>query len=85
MEMRIVAVNSHAIFIQENNGVGWKQTQMRSDLFEGYMEKNFPAYYNEFLNADTSDEAATEFFYHYGETPEMRRKGIAYIYANEKK
>ena len=82
MKMRIVAISAHAVFIQENNGNEWEQTKMRIDLFESYMEKNFPKYYNEFLNTDTSDDCAAEFFYHYGETPEMKRKGIAYIYTN---
>lgn len=82
MKMRIVAISAHAVFIQENNGNGWEQTKMRINLFENYMEENFPKHYNEFLNTDTSDDSAAEFFYHYGETPEMKRRGIAYIYTN---
>lgn len=78
--MRIVGLGAHQIIFQEStNGRAWVQKTLRSDLFEDYMEENFPAYYSDFMNS-TLDMSAAEFFYHYGETPEMRRKGEAFIY-----
>ena len=82
MKMRIVGLGAHQVIFQENaNGVGWKQRTMRTDLFETYMEENFPQYFEDFMKSD-NDQVAADFFYHYGETPEMMRKGIAYIYTN---
>ena len=78
--MRISAMGTHVIFVQTSTRPNeWTQKQFRHDCFETYMETEFPEYWAEYLKAET-DQSAAEFFYHYGETPEMIRKGIAYVF-----
>lgn len=80
MKMRIVGLGAHAVIFQENTGNGWKQKQLRTDCFEDYMEEQFPEYWAKFLSDTNGDFSAAEFFYHYGETPEMIRSGEAFIF-----
>ena len=78
--MRIVGLGAHQVIFQESkNGSNWEQKTLRTDIFDAYMEDNFPNYYGTFIHNEI-DCSAAEFFYHYGETSEMRKKGIAYIY-----
>lgn len=78
--MRIVGLGAHQVIYQESkNGRTWEQKTLRTDCFEDYLEREFNKYWPDFLNC-TQDVSAAEFFYHYGETADMRRKGEAYIF-----
>ena len=79
--MRIVAVNWKDIFVQtsDNRRRDYKQVTMSHEEFEEFMKANFASYWNEYESSGSKDSAA-EYFYTYGETEEMKRKGIAYIY-----
>ena len=78
-KMRIVGLGT-SIIIQVNfGGSEWEQKTLSRDEFRSFMESKFPVYWEEYLNYGAY-YTPEEFFYHYGETSEMRRKGEAYIY-----
>ena len=89
--MKIVAIGAY-VFVQTSNyrNRDYTQTIMKIDEFEKFMQEQFPKYWDEYMwdeylnyynNVDRQfKKTAPEYFYHYGETEEMRRKGEAYIY-----
>lgn len=86
-EMRIVGwTPGLSVNIQLRNYIvtkncDWKQVSISEKEFDELMRSEYPAYYEEFEEKNDEDETAIEFFYHYGETPKMRREGTAYIYS----
>ena len=59
----------------------WNQISVTEKEFDEIMKSEYPEYYEVYEEKKDEDETAIEFFYHYGETPKMRREGTAYIYA----
>ena len=78
-EMRIVGLAGDFTTIQRRVNREWKQTTIDVIEFERMMKEEFAEYWDEYEKANTY-ESAPEWFYHYGETLEMIRKGNAYIY-----
>lgn len=80
-EMRIVGLvtGRETVMQVRTDGGPWKQTRMDYDTFTEYMRATFPADFREYEKKGR-DKPAPEFFYNYGETAAMRRKGEAYIY-----
>lgn len=85
--MRITAVGGNSICVQTSNNRehGYKQEHMGIKRFSEFMQKHFPSYWKQFLESDDYYylNGCLHFFYHFGETPEMIRKGEAYIYEVE--
>lgn len=79
MKMRIVGMNTTHVFIQTLINNEWKLNIMNEKEFKSFMYNMFPTYMAEY-EKDTINTKATDFFYHYGETEDMRRKGEAYIF-----
>lgn len=81
--MRIVAINPDSVFIQTatRNTHNFTQTIITRDEFANLMMDEFPEYWADYEKCTIPMDAA-DFFYHYGETPEMRKTGEAYIYTN---
>ena len=80
--MRMVALTANIAFIQtsEFENRGFKQDKISWAAFNDFMKEEFPQYWVEYESTNKKEEAA-EYFYHYGETDEMKRKGIAYVFA----
>lgn len=80
-KMRIVAMNSNRILVQffnpEKNA--WKQKTHTFDEFDELMRTACPKEYDEYLKSGTTKSAA-DYFFHYGETPKMIRKGDAFVF-----
>lgn len=86
IQMRIVALSSgtETIIIQ------WKTMQsyftqetMSYKQFDKYMKVTFPKYYKYYEIAKEQQEEicnSADWFYNFGETMEMRRKGESYIF-----
>lgn len=79
MKMRIVGINTTHIFIQTLTNNEWKQDIMNEEEFKSFMYNTFPIYMTEY-EKDNTDRKVMDFFYNYGETEEMKRKGEAYIF-----
>lgn len=80
MKMRIVGLNGNRIFVQKMiRHNEWMQKPMRFDDFRTMMKECYPGYYQEYLESGT-DKKIQDYFWHYGETEEMRRNGDAYIF-----
>lgn len=88
LKMRIVGLNDskrgddpHAIFVQFNyeDGEGWRQLVMSENVFSVMMQKYFLDYYNEYRRSG-GESSICNFFYHYGETEDMIRRGEAYVF-----
>ena len=77
-EMRIVGFGSE-VFVQRNIKGKWEQEVLSKEQFTTMMEKEFPEYFEEYKNSGSTSSAA-EWFYNYGETYLMRRKGEAFIF-----
>ena len=77
MNIRLVGLNPNSIFVQTGSGRNWKQVVMSFENFEDFIKSNRPDQYKEYKESN-SDKAAAVWFYHYGETEEMKRKGVAY-------
>lgn len=83
--LRIVALGWMITVQTSDNGRDWKQTPMCVDEFETLMKEHFPKEYSEYQNHLATAEWWQRsdigfFFYHYGETEEMKRHGDAYIF-----
>lgn len=78
-EMRIVALNNDRVWVQGKVDKEWKQVIISRKAFETMMQISFPQYVEEYAMSGT-DKDMTDFFYHYGETPEMIHKGESYIF-----
>ena len=79
MKMRIVGMGVKKVFVQIMKNNSWEQDNIDRNEFENLMRNEFPKYVAEYeknnINCDMAD-----FFYHYGETDAMLRKGKAYIF-----
>lgn len=82
MKMKIVGINTTYIFIQTLMNNEWKQNKMNEEEFKSFMYNTFPIYMKEY-EKDNTNTKVMNFFYNYGETEEMKRKGEAYIFTNE--
>ena len=79
MKMRIVGMGVKKIFIQIMKNNEWEQKHINKNEFENLMRNEFPKYMAEYEENNTNGDIA-DFFYHYGETDAMLRKGEAYIF-----
>lgn len=79
--MKIIAIGNYHVIIQisDHKNRDYEQVTISHGKFEKFMETEFPKYWEEYKNSDSVHDAA-KFFYNYGETVEMRIKGIAYTY-----
>lgn len=78
MYMRIVAMNNKGFFIQEAEKMNtWEQRNISFEEFIKYMKENFTKEYNEFVE---SEKSVADFFYNYGCTEKMIKKGESYIF-----
>ncbi len=82
MKMRIVANEGYVFTIQTMENGKWEQRQIHFDDLRKMVQKNFPKEWKAFVTTfkGKCDQDAINWFYHYGETREMRIKGIAYEY-----
>ena len=87
--MRIVGLSESTHFvtvqIRDKDRGRWKQIIFPYNEFGVYMKHYFPKYYNYYemaMEQQENYEYAAEWFYNYGETFEMRRKGDSYIFKN---
>lgn len=87
--MRIVGLceSTHSVTVQiKDKELGkWNQTVFPYNEFRNYMKHFFPKYYNYYeiaMEQQVNYEYAAEWFYNYGETLKMRRKGDSYIFKN---
>ena len=78
--MRIVALGKQ-VFIQTSNHKNrdYKQSIMTPDEFAAFMQEHFPIHWKEY-EINGQGQTAAEFFYNFGETPEMKRKGEAFVF-----
>lgn len=79
MKMRIVGMSTKKVFIQVMKDNEWKQNHIDRNEFENLMRNEFSRYITEYEKNNTNCDMA-DFFYHYGETDTMLRKGEAYIF-----
>lgn len=82
-EMRIVGISdTHCcVWIQTREYRGdWEQRTVGYAEFDLFMADYFPTEYKKFLKERKPEEFAAKFFYNYGETDEMRRKGEAHVF-----
>ena len=79
MEMRIVGITDNRVWVQGKKDGKWHQTIVDKTAFEVMMRMSFPRYVEEYAMSNTDKDMA-DFFYHYGETESMKRKGEAYIF-----
>lgn len=78
-KMRIVGLNKNNIFVQKQTRMGWEQELISHEAFDQMMRTEYPAYYQQF-EASGTEKSAAEWFYNFGETEEMMRKGEAFIF-----
>lgn len=78
MKMRIVGMNEK-VFIQIMKNNKWEQSCIDRSEFENLMRNEFSNYVAKYEKSNASCDMAN-FFYNYGETEAMRRKGEAYIF-----
>ena len=79
MKMRIVGMGVKKMFVQIMKNNTWEQSHINRNEFEDLMRNEFPSYVAEYEGNNTNCDIA-DFFYHYGETDAMLRKGEAYIF-----
>ena len=79
MKMRIVGMDAKKVFVQIMKNNEWEQKHINKNEFENLMRNEFPKYVAEYKEDNTNCNMA-DFFYHYGETDAMLRKGEAYIF-----
>ena len=79
MKMRIVGMGIKKVFIQIMKNNRWEQRHINRNEFENLMRNEFPKYVAEYEKNNTNCDI-TDFFYHYGETDAMLKKGEAYIF-----
>ena len=79
MKMRIVGMGVKKVFVQIMKNNKWEQSHINRNEFEDLMINDFPKYVAEYEENNTNCDMA-DFFYHYGETDAMLRKGEAYIF-----
>ena len=80
MQMKIVAMNSKVVMVQILYGIEkWNEIHLSHNKFERVMKDVFTDYYKDY-EMSGQRESCANFFYHYGETEMMQRKGIAFIY-----
>ena len=77
--MRIVALTDSEVWVQSLLNGKWEQLKISYRAFEVMMQISFPQYVEDYALRNNG-ETMVDFFYHYGETEEMRRKGIEYIF-----
>ena len=80
--MRIVALSDNEIWIQGFLNNRWEQLRISHRAFEVMMQISFPRYVEEYAMFGNGIPMV-DYFYHYGETEEMRRKGDEYIFIPE--
>ena len=80
--MRIVGYGLNVVHVQTSNhrNRNYEQTRMTPIEFMEFMKREFPHYWQEYLDKADTDTYPEKFFYHYGETPEMIRKGEAFVF-----
>lgn len=84
-EMRIVGLNKTTVFVQRkikgdwSAHRGWEQAVMNDVEFDTMMSEEFPEYWKKYLEADTEKDAKS-WFYDFGCTEKMKRKGESFIY-----
>lgn len=80
-QMRIVGLNSNKVFVQKmvRKNAQWDQTAISYKEFTEMMKNEYPGYFKEYEQSGATVSAA-EWFYNYGETEDMRRKGESFIY-----
>lgn len=89
LEMRIVGLSelldNVTVQLRWTGRRGWSQPKFTLSSFSRFMKIYFPKYYNYYLIAmeqqDYKEECAV-WFYHFGETHDMRVKGIPYVFEN---
>lgn len=71
--LRIVGLSPAAdlVFIQRYSAFGWLQTKISYKLFKELMIKEFPDYWEEYEQSNSTNYA--EYFYNYGEESEKAR------------
>ena len=79
MKMRIVGMGVKKIFIQIMKNNQWEQSHINRNEFENLMRNDFSKYVAEYEENNTNCDMA-DFFYYFGETDAMLRKGEAYIF-----
>ena len=79
MKMRIVGIGLTKVFIQIMKNNNWEQSHINRNEFENLMRNEFSKYVAEYEENNTNCDMA-DFFYHYGETDAMLKKGEAYIF-----
>ena len=80
-EMRIVGwTPGNSVVIQERKTGEWIQSTVTETEFNFIIRHNFPKYWKEWMSKERV-QTSMDFFYHYGETPEMIRKGEAFIFS----
>ncbi len=79
MKMRIVGMGLKKVFIQIMKNNNWVQSHINRNEFEDLMINDFPKYVAEYEENNANCDMA-DFFYHYGETDAMLKKGEAYIF-----
>ena len=79
MKMRIVGMGIKKVFVQIMKTNEWEQKHINKNEFKNLMRNEFPKYMAAYEESNTNCDIA-DFFYHYGETDAMIRKGEAYIF-----
>ena len=76
--MRIVGMGAK-VFIQIRKNKRGQQKHINKNECENLMRSEFPKYMTEYEENNTNCDIIN-FFYHYGETDAMLKKGKAYIF-----
>ena len=79
MKMRIVGMGVTKVFVQIMKNNNWEQSHINRNEFENLMKNDFSKYVAEYEKNNANCDMV-DFFYHYGETDTMLRKGEAYIF-----
>ena len=79
MKMRVVGMDAKKVFVQIMKNNEWEQKHINKNEFENLMRNEFPKYMAEYEESSTTCDMVN-FFYHYGETDAMLKKGEAYIF-----
>lgn len=75
MKMRLVAINGNCVWVQFKTRGEWTQEIMTHAQFALWLENHFPE-----LAASCPCDDCAEYYYNFGETEQMRRKGVAHVY-----
>ena len=79
MKMRIVGMDAKKVFVQIMKNNEWEQKHINKNEFENLMRNEFSKYMTEYEESSTNCDII-DFFYYYGETDAMLKKGEAYIF-----